>query len=143
MCCGFRIAAILLMTEPTDKRTRILALHQRAISFSNRVNQTYPTGAMNYPSRVVWDQLVRASDSTSNNLIEADAASSRADFLNKMRIALREAKESRACLAKIRMGPLAHADRAHALLLEREADELAAIFATIVKHAASSAGPRR
>lgn len=94
---------------------------------------------MSYPSRVVWDQLVRASDGASNNLIEADAASSRADFLNKMRIALREAKESRACLSKIRMGSLANAERVHTLLLEQEADELAAIFATIIKNATSSA----
>jgi len=47
---------------------------------------------------------VRAADGTSNNLIEADDASSDADFLHKMGIALREAKESRACLMKIRMG---------------------------------------
>jgi four helix bundle protein len=50
----------------------------------------------------VWGQLVRAGDGTSNNLIEADNGSSDADFLNKMRTALREAKESKACLAKIR-----------------------------------------
>jgi four helix bundle protein len=133
---GFRFAAIPLMAESPNGRQRILALHQRALTFSNRVNQAYPIGYMNHPSRVVWDQLVRAADSTSNNLIEADAASSRADFVNKMRIALREAKESRACLSKIRMGPLANAERVHALSLEAEADELAAIFATIVKKAA-------
>jgi four helix bundle protein len=136
MGCGFCLAAIPRMTEPLDGRKRILALHQRALTFSNRVNQTYPTGHMTYPSRVVWDQLVRAADSTSNNLIEADAASSRADFVHKMRTALREAKESRACLSKIRMGPLANSERVHALSLEAEADELAAIFATIVKNAA-------
>lgn len=77
-------------------------------------------------------QLVRAADGTSNNLIEADAASSNADFLNKMRIALREAKESKACLAKIRLGPLANAPRVEALGLEDEADELCAVYATIV-----------
>jgi four helix bundle protein len=131
------------MTDPADGRKRILALHERALAFSNRVNQTYPVGSMDYPSRVVWEQLVRAANSTSNNLIEADAASSRADFLNKMRIALREAKESRACLSKIRMGTLANSEKVHSLLLEREADELAAIFSTIVKNAASSADRRR
>jgi four helix bundle protein len=131
------------MTEPSDGRKRILALHQRALTFSNHVNQTYPSGPMNYPSRVVWDQLVRAADGTSNNLIEADAGSSRADFLNKMRIALREAKESRACLSKIRMGPLANSERVQALHLEREADELAAIFATIVRNAADNVSRRR
>jgi four helix bundle protein len=138
MCCGLWLAAIPLMTEPSDGRKRILALHQRALNFSTRINQSYPAGTVNYPSRVVWDQLVRASDGASNNLIEADAASSRKDFLNKMRIALREAKESRACLSKIRMGPLANAERVQSMGLEREADELAAIFATIVKNAAMS-----
>ena len=61
MRCGYQLAAIPLMTEPTDARKRILALHERALNFSNRINQTYRTGAMNYPSRVVWDQLVRAA----------------------------------------------------------------------------------
>jgi four helix bundle protein len=143
MAVALGLQPFRLMTEVTDGRKRILALHERALTFSNRVNQTYPAGSMNHPSRVVWEQLVRAADSASNNLIEADAASSRADFLNKMRIALREAKESRGCLAKIRMGPLANCERVHALRLEQEADELAAIFATIVRNAGSSTHARR
>jgi hypothetical protein len=52
-----------------------------------------------------------------------------------MRIALREVKESKACLRKIHMGPLANAERARSRGLEQEADELAAIFATIVYNA--------
>lgn len=120
------------MKEPSESRKRILALQDRALTFSNHINQSYPDGLINHPSRVVWDQLVRAGDGTSNNLVEADGASSDADFLNKMRTALREAKESKACLAKIRMGPLANAPRVLALGLEREADELSAIYATIV-----------
>ena len=87
---------------------------------------------MNYPSEVVWGQLIRAADGTSNNLIEADNGSSDADFLNKMRTALREAKESKACLAKICRAPLANATHVAKLGLEREADELCAIFATII-----------
>ena len=87
---------------------------------------------MNHPSEIVWDQLVRAGDSTSNNLVEAGDGSSDADFLHKMRTALREAKESKTCLQKIRMGPLANASRVMALGLEQEADELSAIFSTII-----------
>ena len=63
------------------------------------VNTSCPEHFTNKPSLRVWDQLVRAADGTSNNLIEADAASSDADFLAKMGIALREAKESRGELA--------------------------------------------
>lgn len=92
------------MREPSESRKRTLALQDRALRFSNNINQSYPSGDMNYPSQVVWEQLVRAGDSTSNNLIEAGDGSTDADFLHKLRTALREAKESKACLRKIRMG---------------------------------------
>jgi len=119
------------MKEPSAARKRTLALQTRAIAFSTNVNRSYPK-TMNYPSEVVWNQLVRAADGTSNNLVEADNGSTDPDFLNKMRTALREAKESKACLAKIRLGPLANADRVLELGLEQEADELAAIYSTII-----------
>ena len=87
---------------------------------------------MNYPSEVVWKQLIRSADSASNNLVEAGNGSSDADFLNKMRLALRETKESKACLAKIRHAPLENAKRVIELGLEDEADQLSAIFSTII-----------
>ena len=102
------------MKELSDARKRTLALQDRALQFSHAVNRTCPADFSNVPSSTVWHQLVRAADSTSNNLIEADAASSGADFLNKMAIALREAKN------RVRRG------------VESEAKQLAAIFATII-----------
>jgi four helix bundle protein len=122
------------MKEASKARQRPLALQARAIQFSTNINRSYPDGPLTPPSHVVWGQLVRAADGTSNNLIEADNGSSDADFLNKMRTALREAKESRPCLQKVRMGPLANAARVTALGLEQEADELAAIYSTIIKN---------
>jgi four helix bundle protein len=100
------------------------------------------------PSSVVWNQLVRAADGASNNLVEAEAASSDADFLSKMRISLREAKESRTCLMKLRLGRLQNAEAVIERNLETEADELAAIFATIIikverRLAATSTSHRR
>ena len=88
------------MKDASDKRKRTLALHERAIAFSTNVNACCPRHHTTLPSSRVWDQLVRAADSASNNLIEADAASSEADFLNKMSLALREAKESRVGLLR-------------------------------------------
>jgi four helix bundle protein len=120
------------MKEPSEARKRTLALQDRAIRFSTSVNQCCPEGRMNIPSTQVWEQLVRAADSTSNNLVEAEGGSSDADFLSKMRIALREAKESRTCLRKLRLGQLANASSVVERGLEQEADELAAIFATII-----------
>ena len=119
------------MAEPSAKRKRTLALHDRALRFSTDVNRTCPNHFSNLPSSTVWRQLVRAADSTSNNLIEADDASSEADFLHKMSLALREAKEARAALIKIRMGNLDHAQKVIEHGLESEASQLAAIFASI------------
>ena len=120
------------MKPPSEARKRTLALQDRALRFSNSINQSYPNGPISYPSEVVWAQLVRAGDGASSNLIEAGDGSSDADFLHKMRTALREAKESKACLRKIRMGPLANAARVAGLGLEQEADELCAIYSSII-----------
>ena len=120
------------MKEPSEKRKRTLALHERALRFSNNVISSCPERFSNMPSSRVWDQLVRAADSTSNNLIEADGASSDADVLNKMCTALKEAKESRAALMKVRVCGLDSADKVAGLNLESEASQLSAIFATII-----------
>ena len=118
------------MREPSAARKRTLALQARATAFSVAVNAACPDQFFNKPSAIVWEQLVRAADSTSNNLIEADDASGDADFVYKMRVALREAKESRTCLQKITLGCLANHHKVGGL--EQEAGELSSIFATIV-----------
>ena len=120
------------MKELSAKRKRTLALHDRALRFSAAINLSCPNQFSNLPSRIVWEQLVRASDSTSNNLIEADDASSDADFLNKMGIALREVKEARAALIKVRLSSLDNHLKIAERELESEAAQLAAIFATII-----------
>ena len=50
------------MKEPSEARKRTQALHERAIQFSTNVNRSYPEERMNYPSEVVWGQLIRAAD---------------------------------------------------------------------------------
>lgn len=120
------------MKQPSAARQRTLALHERALRFSTAINTACPQRFSNLPSSTVWGQLVRAGDSTSGNLIEADAASSDADFLAKMGLALREAKEAQAALLKIRVASLDHHHQIGTLNLESEAGQLAAIFATII-----------
>ena len=113
----------------SEARKRTLALQQRALRFSTGVNVNCPRHFTSIPSETVWRQLVRAADSISNNLCEADDASSTADFVYRIRLTLREAKESRVCLEKLR---LARLDNFAAVLdLENEANELCAIFASI------------
>jgi four helix bundle protein len=131
---GRAFAVMNAMKEPSAKRQRTLALHDRAIRFSAAVNTCCPARFSNVPSKVVWEQLVRAADSTSNNLVEADDASSDADFLNKMSTALKEVKESRAELIKLRLGNLDRYPMTAERELESEAGQLAAIFATIIRN---------
>ena len=122
------------MKEPSPKRKRTLELQERAIRFSVNVNACCPEHFSSIPSKTVWGQLVRAADSASNNLVEADDAVSDADFLNKMGIALREAKESRVELMKLRLGTLDNYQKTAKLELESEATQLTAIFSTIIRN---------
>jgi four helix bundle protein len=120
------------MKQPSVARKRTLALHDRALRFSHAINLSCPKQFSDIPSCVVWSQLIRAGDSTSSNLIEADAASRDADFLNNMRIACREAKEAQTSLTKIRMAGLDHFQQVVDRDLESEAGQLASIFAAII-----------
>jgi len=122
------------MKEPSPKRKRTLELQERAIRFSVNVNACCPEHFSSIPSKTVWGQLVRAADSASHNLVEADDAVSDADFLNKMGIALREAKESRVELMKLRLGTLDNYQKTAKLELESEATQLTAIFSTIIRN---------
>jgi four helix bundle protein len=85
---------------------------------------------MDIASREIWRQLVRAATSASNNLEEADEASSTADFIVKMKIAVREAKETHRCLRFIVDCRLANADQVTGQA--DEARQIASILATIV-----------
>jgi four helix bundle protein len=80
-------------------------------------------------------QLVRASGSVAANWIEADEALSKKDFLMRMKICRKEAKESRLFLRLIDAGPtkatLAIRDQ-----LAAEARELTLIFSSIISKSA-------
>jgi four helix bundle protein len=76
-------------------------------------------------------QLVRASGSVAANWIEADEALSKKDFLMRVKICRKEAKESRLFLRLIDAG-LAKATVAVRDHLAAEARELTLIFSSIV-----------
>ena len=112
-------------------REQILALQRRSFDLACGVINAFPKQThLDDASRIVWRQLIRASSSSTFNLEEADAASSDADFLSKMRIALREAKETRVAA----YGSVAR--------FEDEARQMAAIFATIVVNKKASMNRR-
>jgi four helix bundle protein len=118
--------------EPSPSRQRTLALQKRSFDFTCAVVCAYPSGRLDDPSRDIWRQLVKATTSSTFNLEESDAASSDADFLAKMRISTREAKEAKVALRIIAHCKLAAHQKA--VQLRDEADQLAAILFTIVKN---------
>lgn len=75
-------------------------------------------------------QLVRSSGSVGANYIEANEALSPKDRLLRMKIARKEAKESRYWLRLVDVGPEAEAERQ---ALRQEAFELMNIIAAIIR----------
>jgi four helix bundle protein len=76
-------------------------------------------------------QLIRASGSVAANWIEADEALSKKDFLMRVKICRKEAKESRLFLRLIDTG-LTKNNGTHLDALASEARELTLIFSSII-----------
>ena len=103
-----------------DFACRVLLMDQ-ALSRNRRVNRN----AMN--------QLVDAASSVGSNMEEAKGGHSKADFHAKLRIALKEARESLYWLRLIGKTSGVHASRIEPLI--QEANEIVAILTTIAKKA--------
>lgn len=75
-------------------------------------------------------QLLRSGTSIGANIEEAQAGQSRADFISKMSIALKEARESRYWLRLMIAGQIAPESRVGAL--KQEAEEIMKIIGAII-----------
>jgi four helix bundle protein len=84
-------------------------------------------------SRTIGQQLLRSATSVGANLEEAKAGQSRADFIAKCTIALKEARETHYWLRLLEATEVVPGERISDLL--READELKRILATIIVRA--------
>ena len=112
-----------MQIDRQDLSERLLVFSANVVKFTAKLNRS-ATG------RHIANQLMRASTSCGANYEEACAAESRADFIHKMQIVLKEMRESRYWLrliAKVGLFP----DSGAANLL-RESDELVKIFAKSV-----------
>lgn len=69
-------------------------IYDRSYEFAREILLWIRSANPDHISRSLTIQLVRSSTSIGANLQEAYAASSRKDFINKISIALREARES-------------------------------------------------
>jgi four helix bundle protein len=80
--------------------------------------------------RHIGGQLLRSGTSVAANYEEACAAESRADFIHKLQIVLKEARETRLWLRLISRSSLGQ--KVNCAVLSQEADELCLIFAQSV-----------
>ena len=85
--------------------------------------------------RVAANQLLRSGTSVGSNLEEANAAQSRADFIAKARISLKEARESYYWLRLIEATEMMPSKRVRPLV--DEANEIVSMLTTIVKKAST------
>jgi four helix bundle protein len=102
------------------------------MEFSLRNVRLYRALPKNGEAQVFGHQLLRSSSSVGANHREACQARSRAEFLSKMGDSLREMDESTYWLELIRKADLISTERIAPL--EAEAQELLAIFITIVQN---------
>jgi len=109
--------------HPVDLRDRLLDFAADCLKLGGRLVRSTP-------GRYVAGQLMRSSASAGANYMEARGAESRADFIHKLQVALKEAKESQYWLALVRRANLLPGGTADAL--SGEADALLRILAKSV-----------
>lgn len=120
------------MTEITITKTKLYDLEERTFLFAKRTRafaKLLPRTIGNFED---GPQLVRASGSVGANYIEANEAFSKKDFLMRIKICRKEAKESRYWLQLVdtKSDPALEKERKE---LIQEATELMNIFGSIIR----------
>lgn len=112
-----------------------ITIQEKSYSFALRVIDLYRT-MLAHNEFVLSKQLLKSGTSIGANVEEAQAGQSRADFLSKMSIASKEARETRYWLRLIRDSKILEARDVAPILTE--SDELVRIISSIVKTTAES-----
>jgi four helix bundle protein len=107
-------------------------LEERLITFAVRVIRLAESLPKTPVGRHILCQLTRSGTSPAPNYGEAQSAESRADFVHKLKIVLKELRETRVWLLMIRHAELVKpVSRLESLI--NETDELISIFVASVK----------
>lgn len=121
------------MGEEKDK-TRRYDLSERLIEFAVRIIELVDKLPRTLAGRHVGGELLRCGTSPAPNHAEAQGAESRRDFVHKMRIALKELRETKVWL-KITERKMAKGIEKETKWLLNESEELISIFVTSIKTA--------
>lgn len=109
-------------------------LEERLIDYSVEALEIIDNLPNNKGANHLGSQLVRSSTAPALNYGEAQAAESRQDFIHKMRVSLKELRESRVCMKVIRRRRYLKDDSKITAALA-ETEELIAIFVKSIQTA--------
>lgn len=107
-------------------------LQNRLIKFSSMIISAKFLDMENYASQHLIKQLIRSSTASALNYGEAQGAESKRDFIHKMRLILKELRESQINLLIVKEANLVR-DFPTFNPIIRECNELVAIFASSLK----------
>jgi four helix bundle protein len=115
-----------------NKRAKQRDIQERGFSFACRIVKLYKFLAKRRSGgEVLGRQVLRSGTSIGANLEEAAAAQSKADFVSKCSIALKEARETHYWLRLLKETEVISAERLNGLT--NESNQLVAILTTIMK----------
>ena len=118
-----------------------LHLEDRLIDFAVRVISVVEALPDTKAGKHVASQLIRSGTSPAPNYGEAQGAESRKDFIHKMKIALKELRETHIWLKLIERKPLCSPERMQDI--SSECSELIAIFVKRIKTAKENINDKR
>ncbi|MBE7496454.1 MAG: four helix bundle protein [Verrucomicrobiaceae bacterium] len=114
-------------------------LEDRLVNFAVRVIKVVEALPDTKAGKHIAGQLVRSGTSPALNYGEAQSAESRGDFLHKMKVCLKELRETLICLKIIERKPMYPRSRLTAIL--KESDELISIFVKSIHTAEQNKRP--
>ena len=119
-----------------EKSAKGQEICDRTRAFALRIIKLYQALRQDDVGRTIGKQLLRSGTSIGANVEEAQAGQSKADFIAKMSIALKEARETRYWLALLVEGEIFPAQRLAPI--KNEAEELVKIIYTIIENSKKS-----
>ena len=119
--------------------TKADEIQQRLISLGARTSRVARSLPRTDEGRYISQQLIRSGLAAAPNYAEARAAESRADFIHKLRIVLKELNETKSWLEQIVANGLFSRDKMIAVIAENQ--ELCWIIAASIKTARGNTRP--
>lgn len=119
----------MALKSPTDVQQRTFDFGVRVINLVDRLPRMLSV-------EILAKQLMRSGTSVGANMQEADGAETKEDFIHKVSIAYKEARESRHWLATIKATKMK--GDPETLALWKESDELVRILFAILRNSRSS-----